>query len=204
MKLNGLPTSKQTTIPVWEEKFMVETTTTHQEVENQPIDIRKAILVSPHTQPNFARYTHPQTPTLVRLDLEDLKCFEVVEKQFEHWGVTLHNAIAIHPSNPAYPPHSGVTILMGAPKGGFLEVRFQYPVRLFCAFVTSSSRAVVKAYDQNDTVLEKTDIPTGNLAVSDAAVPANMEVNLQHPHIHRVTFLAFNGQLTVDDLTFGF
>ncbi|WP_071517220.1 hypothetical protein [Geitlerinema sp. PCC 9228] len=205
MQLNGLPTSRKTAIPLWEETFMVEPTATRQTTENGQIDIRKAILVSPYTQPNLSQYINPHAaPTLVRLDLEDLKCFEVVEKQFQHWGVTLHNAIAIHPSNPAYPPHSGVTLLMGAPKGGFLEICFQYPVQLVCAFVTSSSRTVVKAYDQNDNLLAKTEIPQGNLAISGATVPANMEVNLQSAHIHRVTFQTFNGQLTVDDLTFGF
>jgi hypothetical protein len=205
MKLNELTTLRKTTIPIWEDTFMVEPAATRQETENGQIDIRKAILASPYTQPNLSKYTHSQaTPTLIRLDVEDLKCFEVVETQFQHWGVTLHNAIAIHPSNPAYPPHSGVTLLMGAPKCGFLEIRFQYPVQLVAAFVTSSSRTVVKAYDQNDNVLTKTEIPTANLAISNSSLPANTEVHLQIPNIHRVTFHTFNGQLTVDDLTFGF
>jgi hypothetical protein len=74
MKFNELSTLKKTTIPVWEETFMVEPTATRQTTENSQIDIRKAILASPYTQPNFTKYTNPQsTPTLVRLDLEDLK-----------------------------------------------------------------------------------------------------------------------------------
>ena len=38
-------------------------------------------------------------PAIVRLALEDLKCFEVVEHQFAHWGVTFSNAVAIQPSD---------------------------------------------------------------------------------------------------------
>src|SRR5919202_261193 len=46
-------------------------------------------------------------PSSVCLNLEDLKCFEVVDRQFHRYGITFENAIALQPSNPAYPPRTG-------------------------------------------------------------------------------------------------
>uniref|UniRef100_A0ACD5GXR6 Uncharacterized protein n=1 Tax=Desertifilum tharense IPPAS B-1220 TaxID=1781255 RepID=A0ACD5GXR6_9CYAN len=43
------------------------------------------------------------------MDLENLKCFEVVAHQFEERGVIFTNAIALQPSNPAFPPILGVS-----------------------------------------------------------------------------------------------
>jgi len=59
-------------------------------------------------------------PNCICLDLENLKCFEAVERQYERWGVIFHNSLAIQPSNPVFPTHSGLTVLIGAPKSGFL------------------------------------------------------------------------------------
>lgn len=42
-------------------------------------------------------------PNYICLDLEELPCFVPIEKQFEQLHVVFANAIAIRPSNPAYP-----------------------------------------------------------------------------------------------------
>ncbi|MBW4492550.1 MAG: hypothetical protein KME26_05575 [Oscillatoria princeps RMCB-10] len=143
-------------------------------------------------------------PACVRLDLEDLQCFEVVYRQFEKWGVTFNNAVAINPSNPAFPPHSGTTVLIGAPKSGFLEATFGQPVCFVSGFVTSSRRAVLVAYDGDDQPAASAEIPGPNLAGSDSQIPPNAQLSVRAKNICRVTFFTFDGHLTVGDLSFAF
>ncbi len=143
-------------------------------------------------------------PTRVHLNLEDLKCFEVVERQFHHYGISFRNAIALQPSNPAYPPRSSATLLMGAPKSGWLEVIFSQPVSMFCSYITSSQRTIVSAYDSEDNLLSRASITESNLADSDSQIPPNAQLQIQTPNISHITFYAFDGQLTVTDLSFSF
>lgn len=140
----------------------------------------------------------------IRLNLEDLKCFEVIERQYQHCGIILRNAIALHPSNPAFPPHSGSTVLLAAPKGGFMEILFQQPARFFSAYITSSQRTILTAYDQDDQVIARTEMRSPNLAGSDSSISPNHQLSVNVPNIARVSFYAFDGQLTIDDLSFGF
>lgn len=143
-------------------------------------------------------------PSSVCLNLEDLKCFEVVEHQFHHYGIAFINAIALQPSNPAYPPRSGSTVLMGAPKSGWLEVRFSEPVCMFGCYVTSSQRLILSVYDHQDKLLDRQSMTGPNLAGSDSLIPPNTPLRVEQPNISRITFYAFDGQLTVTDLNFGF
>ena len=143
-------------------------------------------------------------PSSICLNLEDLKCFEVVEHQFHHYGITFKNAIALQPSNPAYPPRTGITVLMGAPKSGWLEATFSHPVSMFCCYVTSSQRTVLSAYDYQEKLLVRSSITAPNLAGSDSQILPNAELRVESPNISRITFYAFDGQLTVADPSFGF
>jgi hypothetical protein len=143
-------------------------------------------------------------PTCISLDLEDLKCFEAVERQYERWGVIFHNSLAIQPSNPAFPTYSGLTVLMGAPKSGFLEATFLRPVNSVSAFVTSSQRLVLSAYDRNRQLLAQTALPSSNLANSDSAISPNTLLSINVNNIYSVTFCAFDGQFTLDNFRFCF
>lgn len=143
-------------------------------------------------------------PTCIYLNLEDLKCFEAVERQYEHWGVIFHNSLAIQPSNPAFPTYSGLTVLMGAPKSGFLEATFLRPVNWVSAFVTSSQRLLFSAYDRDRQLLTKAVLPGANLANSDSAIPPNTLLSVTANNIYSVTFCAFDGQFTLDDFHFCF
>lgn len=149
-----------------------------------------------------ASQTPLTAPNCNCLNLKDLKCFEAVERQYERWGVIFQNCIAIQPSNPAFSSNSGETVLMGSPKSGFLEATFLRPVRWVSAFVTSSQRLVLSAYDQNNQMLTQTALPAGNLANSDSDLPPNMLLSVTANDIHRVTFSAFDGEFIVDDFTF--
>lgn len=141
-------------------------------------------------------------PKCICINWEDLKCFEPVEGQYERWGVIFHNALAIQPSNPAFPPHSGLTVLMGSPKGGFLEASFLYPVNCVSACVTSSQRLVMSAYDRDRQLLAQTVLPAANFANSDSALSPNTLLTVTANNIHSVTFCAFDGQFTLDDFRF--
>lgn len=145
-----------------------------------------------------------EKPQFVRFYFEGLNRFEVVEQQFSHWGVTFTNAIAIQPSNPHFPPHSGEMVLMGAPKNGFIEITFEHPVRFVAGFVTSSRGTVLSAYDRQGTLLDRAELANANLNNDRSLIPANTELKVQSPQISRVTFNAFEGQLIVDDISFGF
>ncbi|MBE9005731.1 hypothetical protein IQ259_11905 [Fortiea sp. LEGE XX443] len=141
-------------------------------------------------------------PICVCLNLEDLKCFESVECQYERWGVIFQNSIAIQPSNPAFPTHSGQIVLMGSPKSGFLEASFIHPVNYVSAYVTSSQRLVMSAYDRDRQLLRQTVLSGANLANSDSVVPPNTLLSVSAKNIHSVTFCAFDGQFTLDDFRF--
>jgi hypothetical protein len=145
-----------------------------------------------------------QPPTCVRINLEGLHCFEVVDQQFQQWGVTFSNAIALQPSNPAFPPRTGKTVLMGSPKDGWVEAKFEFPVQSVAGFVTSSRRTVLLAYDADDQPVARTESPGANLAGSSSLIPANVQLSLKASNIHRVMFQTFDGQFTLDDFSFSY
>lgn len=140
----------------------------------------------------------------VHLDLEKLRCFEVVERQFQKCGVTFSNAIALQPSNPAFPPRSGKTVLMGSPKDGWVEAKFEVPVRSVAGFVTGSRRTILLAYDAEGQPVARTESPGANLAGSSSPTPANVKLSLKASNIHRVMFQTFDGQFTLDDFSFSY
>jgi hypothetical protein len=142
------------------------------------------------------------SPTCILLQLADLKCFEVVERQYEHWGVIFANSLAIKPSNPAFPPYGGMTVLMGSPKHGFLEATFLRPVNQVSAVVTSSQKLVLSAYDGDRQLLSQSVLPTANLALSDSKLPPNTLLDVVGENIKSVTFCAFDGQFTLDNFRF--
>ena len=143
-------------------------------------------------------------PSCIRLGLEDLKSFEVVDHQFQNWGVTFSNAIAIEPSNPAFAVRPGIKVLMGAPKSGLIEMKFKSPVKFVSGLVTSSRRTILSAYNQNEELLAEDEMPASNLLDSDSIIPPGAELAVNGENIYKVSFYAFDGQLIVIDLSFGF
>ncbi|MEC4814375.1 MAG: hypothetical protein SAK29_14025 [Scytonema sp. PMC 1069.18] len=141
-------------------------------------------------------------PSCIYLNLEDLKCFEVVNRQYEQWGVVFGNCLAIQPSNPAFPTRSGLVVLMGAPKNGFLEATFTRPVHFVSAYVTSSQRLELSAYGCDRQLITQTVLPGANLANSDSAISPNTLLSISANDIHYVTFCAFDGQFTIDNFSF--
>lgn len=177
---------------------------TPQQVTTDLIDLPTIVVSHALAKAMLDKVVKIDEPACIRLDLEDLKCFEAVTSQFEQWGVTFINAMAIHPSNPAFPPHSGNTVLIGAPKSGSLEATFSTPVSYVSAFVTSSRRAALAAYDQDGQAVAHAEIAGANLAGSDGLIPPNTPLCVRASNIHRVTFFTFDGHLTVDGFSYSF
>jgi hypothetical protein len=165
-----------------------------------------AFVVSPFQRldNSGAELATQQPKSSIHLDLEQLECYEVVAQQFQHCGVTFSNAIALQPSNPAYPASSGTTVLMGSPKNGWVEATFESPVQFVSGFVTSSRRAILSAFDANNQPIGRSESPGANLAGSSSSTPPNVQLSLRAPNIRRVRFHAFDGQLTLDDFSFSF
>ncbi|MDY7012609.1 MAG: hypothetical protein SVX43_03230 [Cyanobacteriota bacterium] len=141
-------------------------------------------------------------PVCDRLDLEILEPFEAVEDQFQHGGVVFKNAIALQPSNSAYPSHSSQILLMGAPRNGWMELIFKRPIRVFSCRVTSSRRLVLSAYDRKNRLLTSDELPRANLAQSDSPLPPNKPLRVVADKISSITFYAFDGQFAIDEISF--
>jgi hypothetical protein len=139
----------------------------------------------------------------IRLNFAKLQPFELVNRQFQRLGVTFANAIALSPSNPAYPPYVGRTVIMGSPRGGWLEAKFDAPVKFVSSCVTSSRPTVMAAFDGNNQRVAQTEMRTANLAGSTSELPPNVELRINGEGICRVTFYSFDGQLTVGEFSFG-
>lgn len=140
----------------------------------------------------------------IRLNLADLKYFEVVERQFEPWGVIFANAMAINPSNPAFLPRSGSIVLLGAPRNGSIEATFSQPVHFVRGCVTSSRSTVLTAYDCTGREIARDRLFGANLAGSSSPVAPNTELKVAAEEITKIKFYAFDGQLTLDDFSFSF
>lgn len=142
----------------------------------------------------------------VYLDLESLQGFEVVSDQFQQWGIQFRNAIALQPSNPAYPPKSGSMVLIAGPKRGWMEVIFNHPICAVSCYVTSSRRITLSGFNREDQLVAQTELPEANLANSNALTPPNALLTLttETPQIYRINFSAFDGQFSVDDFYFDF
>lgn len=136
--------------------------------------------------------------TCIRLALEKLQCFEVVQHQFQHWGIVLNNAIALQPSNPAFGIECDQTVLMGAPRSGWLEVTFEHPVRRVSAWVASSRRIVLCAYNQTGEEVAQAQMPVSSSRRSIKSVLPHAQLSVEGDAISRVTFYTFDSQLVVD------
>jgi len=136
-----------------------------------------------------------KTSTKIRLALEELNCFEIVDNQFQHWGITFDNAIALQPSNPAFVLKPTTTVIMAAPKGGHLEINFKYPVQKICGLITSSRATILSAYDVEGKKVAETGMRVSPHINSDCQNFPNAQLELSASNIKKITFDTFDGQL---------
>ncbi|MEO0537000.1 MAG: hypothetical protein AAF215_24470 [Cyanobacteria bacterium P01_A01_bin.123] len=138
----------------------------------------------------------------IHIELDNLDRFTVVTDQFADIGVTFHNAIAIKPSNPVYPTHSGERVLIGAPSSGWLSATFHQPVAWVGAYVTGSRSVLMSAFDATDRLLTKIELPGANLDNGENEVPPNSPMLLQAEGIASIRVHCVGGQFTLDDFSY--
>lgn len=156
------------------------------------------LLAHPEADASNVTLLPPPPATRIRLALEQLEGFEPVEDQFRHWGIKFTNAIALQPSNPRFGIKPGVTVLMGAPKGGTLEVTFSHPVRQVVARVTSPHTTMLSACDRDGTVIAQDEMTVSKSGDSMTSLLPSQELRVRSENIYKVTFYTFDAQLIVD------
>ena len=140
----------------------------------------------------------------IKLNFKEIKCFEVLEEQFAHLGLICSNAIAIQVSNPAFPCRQGSVSLIKQTLNRCLEFKFSQPISFFSCNITSSRKTVLSAYDHQGNLLTRSELSQSNLVGSDSPIPANAPLGVQARNISRITIDAFDGQLTLTELSFTF
>ncbi|MEM7727527.1 MAG: hypothetical protein AAF208_14350 [Cyanobacteria bacterium P01_A01_bin.45] len=138
----------------------------------------------------------------ISIKLDNLRCFETVEKQYQNQGVIFDNTIAIEPSNPAFPTQFHQFVLMGSPKGGCMEATFIKPVRSVRAYVTSSRRLEFCGYNRDRQLVDKAVLQGGNLANSGSNINPGSLLSISGNEIYNVTFSTFDGQFIVDGFSY--
>lgn len=160
----------------------------------------QTLMVSPQRIISNSNFAPPPISTPIRLELEALNCFEIVEHQFQAWGITFKNAIALQPSNPAFITQADQVVLMSGPNSGFLEICFHHPLQFIEARVTSSQPTVLSAFNANNQEVACSHTPTPEpTAVGVSVLPPTL-LQIHTPDIHKVTFSTFDGQLIIDYL----
>lgn len=138
------------------------------------------------------------------LDLSGLQNFEIVMNQYRDQGIEFSNAIALQPSNPAFPSRTGPNILLAGPKSGTMDLIFLKPISALVGYVTSASVTVMTAFDCDGQILGKAETLGRNLADEDSTYPPNVELSVatKTPVIHRVRLRCGGGTLALSDLGF--
>lgn len=144
-----------------------------------------------------------QWPRRLHFDLDSLQGFEAVDRAFSRWGVTFKNAIALQPSNAAFPTRSYRHVLMGAPEPGAIEIEFHRPVRWAMGYVTASRRTLLTA-EMAGEIVDRAELSQANLAGSNRPLAPNACLKVEGNAIDRVTFYGFESQFTLSELCIGF
>lgn len=130
---------------------------------------------SPKVQsPKVDRSLPPvQSCTFIDLVFDELTLFELVNEQYQHLGMHIRGAIAIHPSNSAFQPPVDAIALMpeaGAP----IEITFDRPIRHLVAVVNGARQIRMTGFDRHNNILahERTETCLREIpAESTAAFP---------------------------------
>lgn len=140
-----------------------------------------------------------------KIDFSQLGNFEVVGPQYEQQGIQFQNAIALHPSNPAFPSCNGNAIILGGPKSGTLDIWFSPPVHTVESSVTSSGVTVMTAFDDNGQIIATDETLGRNLddEHSDHAPHVRLSVHLANrQEVHHVRLRCGGGHVSLSELGF--
>lgn len=140
-----------------------------------------------------------------QIDLSQLGNFEIVQNQYEKQGIQFQNAIALHPSNPAFPPYNSNAIILGGPKSGILDIVFSHPVHTVEASVTSSGVTIMTVFNDKGDVMGTDETLGRNLADEHSPYPPHARLAVAAPgnqNIHHIRLRCGGGQLSLSNLSF--
>ena len=160
--------------------------------------------ISQTSEPKFQDYDDPLENLSEQIDLSQLDNFEIVEDQYLSQGVQFQNAIALHPSNPAFPAQNSNAIILGGPKSGTIDIVFSPPVHAVESQVTSSGITMMTAFDEKEQVIHSDETLGRNLADEQSLYPPHACLLVQHSSqaIHRVRLRCGGGQISLSNLRF--
>lgn len=141
----------------------------------------------------------------VELDFEDLSAFEQVRDQYSNLGIRFAGAIALQPSNPAFPPHSGSVVLMPMSHGLTLSVYLSRCIQTIGAFVTGTRQVRLTAFDCHGKAIAQSDTGARQYVHEQrqTLVPLSQQkLELATARIARVEF-ASDSTFTLDDFFCG-
>lgn len=94
-------------------------------------------------------------PRLLQLNFEDLAAFEPVGDRYANLGVHFTGAVALMPSNPAFPPRSGSQVLMPVANQLGITVELRHPARRVGAFAIGSQPVKITAFDKDNNRIDR-------------------------------------------------
>lgn len=134
---------------------------------------------------NFAK----ELSNWIPLNFATLTGFEVVREQFQAVGVRFEDAIAVHPSNPAFQTDSGQLALMPIAERTKITAQFQQPQRWVQAVLTGARQIRLTAYAGDVTVLtQSTQQEQAQLGYATPIALPQQSLELVSNRITKVTF----------------
>lgn len=125
----------------------------------------------------------------VTLDFSTLTVFELVQEQFQSFGIGFENAIAIPPSNPAFQTDANQLVLMPIAGQTTITAHFQQPQRQVQAHLTGARRIRLTAYGSEEGA-QRQYTPQAQALLGQAtpiAFPSHL-LELESDRITQVTF----------------
>ena len=155
--------------------------------------------------PVGSAHVGPVKSLSAQLDLSQLDNFEVVEHQYQNQGIQFQNAIALYPSNPAFPPRNGGAVILGGPKSGTIDLTFSPPVQMVEGYVTSSGVTVMTAFDDQGNVIDTDETSGRNLADTNSPHLPHACLSIQtsgEQSICHIRLRCGGGQISLSGLRF--
>ncbi|MBD2090508.1 hypothetical protein H6F67_11650 [Microcoleus sp. FACHB-1515] len=117
-----------------------------------------------------------QSRSFTDLVFDELTLFESVSEQYQHLGMRVQGAIAIHPSNSAFQPPVDAIALMPEAGNVPIEITFERPVWRIVAIVNGARQIRMTGFDRHSNVVahERTEprlqhsaeLPTGGETIA--------------------------------------
>jgi hypothetical protein len=111
---------------------------------------------SQHEKFVFQPFSHLPAADLLELDFADLPVFESVQDRYQDQGIRFEGAIALRPSNPAFPVEPDAIVLASEGRQSKIAVRFEPLRQRVGANVTATQRVKLTLWNhKNEPIAEQ-------------------------------------------------